>query len=162
MNAGLIERTGGDFTFYIEGAPTSVARLVDKVDRERIRVGQGLGLRLIHSWEWLNRYYGAKGKDHFTAFRTCPAYQPSRYTHVLKNLVTSNFITEDIALGLVTVASFADRLGIDVPLIKALIQISGELVDINFRESGLTLEKLGLGEMRLDQIKHLVEEGLDN
>jgi len=155
LNTGLIERKKGDFTFYVEGAPPIVAHIVDKLDIERMKVGEALGLELVHTWEWLNRYYGAHGTDHYTSFHTCPAYQQSIYTHVLKDLKHANFLTEDINLGLVTVASFADALNIKVSLIKALIQIACELVDQNFWETGLTIEKLGLGEMDVDQIKKL-------
>ena len=38
LNAGLLERTGGDFLFYEEGVTESVGRLIEAVDNERLAI----------------------------------------------------------------------------------------------------------------------------
>jgi opine dehydrogenase len=47
MNVGLIERTGGDFYFYEDGVTTSVGRLVEAVDKERLAIARKLGVDVI-------------------------------------------------------------------------------------------------------------------
>ena len=43
MNAGLLERTGGDFRFYEEGITPSVGRVMEAVDNERLAIATALG-----------------------------------------------------------------------------------------------------------------------
>ena len=43
LNAGLLERTGGDFLFYEEGVTESVGRLIEAVDNERLAIAAALG-----------------------------------------------------------------------------------------------------------------------
>jgi opine dehydrogenase len=40
MNAGLLERTGGDFRFYEEGITPSVGRVMEAVDNERLAIAR--------------------------------------------------------------------------------------------------------------------------
>ena len=44
LNAGLIERTGGDFNFYEDGVTKAVGRLIESQDRERLDLAAELGL----------------------------------------------------------------------------------------------------------------------
>ena len=44
LNAGLLERTGGDFLFYEEGVTESVGRLIEAVDNERLAIAAALGV----------------------------------------------------------------------------------------------------------------------
>lgn len=39
-NLGRLEATGGDFQFYVDGVTPSVAKLMEAVDRERVRIGR--------------------------------------------------------------------------------------------------------------------------
>ncbi|NLX63052.1 MAG: opine dehydrogenase, partial [Tissierellia bacterium] len=47
LNAGLVERTGGNFYFYEEGVTPAVGRLIEGLDKERIAIGKKLGLEII-------------------------------------------------------------------------------------------------------------------
>src|SRR5512142_1672282 len=46
LNAGLLERTSGDFLFYEEGVTESVGRLIEAVDRERQAIAAALGVTI--------------------------------------------------------------------------------------------------------------------
>ena len=124
-NLALIERTKGDFTFYREGVTPAVARLVDAVDRERMAVASALGLDLIPTWLWLQR--GATGQRATTCTTRCTRRRPtaSRYTHVLKELKSSNFINEDVPYGLVPIISLAEMIGVPTPTMWAITQALG-------------------------------------
>ena len=47
MNAGLLERTGGDFRFYEEGITPSVGRVMEAVDNERLAIAAALGVTIL-------------------------------------------------------------------------------------------------------------------
>jgi opine dehydrogenase len=47
LNAGLIERTGGDFNFYEDGITDSVGRLMEAVDRERLAIAEAMGIEIL-------------------------------------------------------------------------------------------------------------------
>lgn len=46
-NAGLIQRTGGDFLFYEEGVTDAVGALIEAVDRERIAIAEALDVPVL-------------------------------------------------------------------------------------------------------------------
>jgi opine dehydrogenase len=159
MNLALIERTGGDFTFYREGVTPRVGRLVDKIDEERVAIGKAYGLNLEPVHKWLSKFYGAEGTNMYDSFHSCKAYEPSRYVHVLKNLDKSNFITEDVTYGLVSVASLAEVAGIQTPTINALVDIANAINMQDYRANGITMNKLGLAGLNVNQISRVVHEG---
>jgi len=159
MNLALIENTGGDFTFYYQGVSPRVGKVIDRVDEERRAVGSALGLDLLSACEWLNKFYGAKGDNLYEAFHTCKAYEPSRYTHVLKDLAVSNFLTEDVPFGLVTVASFGDLVGVDTPIIDSLVNLANVINDEDYRAKGLTAVSLGLGGLDAAGVQRALREG---
>ncbi|HAH88434.1 MAG TPA: NADP transhydrogenase subunit alpha, partial [Armatimonadetes bacterium] len=43
LNAGRIESTSGDFDYYTDGITPSVALILEEMDRERVRVAEGIG-----------------------------------------------------------------------------------------------------------------------
>jgi len=45
LNAGWIEHTEGEFQFYIEGVTPSIARMLERLDRERVTVAMAMGVR---------------------------------------------------------------------------------------------------------------------
>jgi opine dehydrogenase len=47
LNAGLLERTGGDFLFYEEGVTESVGRLIEAVDKERLAIAGALRVTIL-------------------------------------------------------------------------------------------------------------------
>src|SRR5690606_2216493 len=63
LNAGWIERTQGDFQFYMDGVTQSTAQMLEVIDRERVTVAAALGVRAQTALEWLAAAYSATG-DH--------------------------------------------------------------------------------------------------
>ena len=47
LNAGLLERTHGDFLFYEEGATEAVGRIIEAVDNERLAIAAALGVTIL-------------------------------------------------------------------------------------------------------------------
>ena len=61
LNAGWIEATHGDFEYYLQGITPSVAKVLERVDEERLAVARGLGVRSMSKREWLYLSYRFDG-----------------------------------------------------------------------------------------------------
>jgi len=64
LNTGRIESTKGGFMFYCEGMTKSVCKVMEKMDEERMEIGERLGLNLISTFEWLKQTYHLEGKSY--------------------------------------------------------------------------------------------------
>ncbi|MBA7556627.1 Opine dehydrogenase [subsurface metagenome] len=62
LNAGRIERSHGDFYMYEEGMTLSVVKVMESIDRERLAIGEKMGLRLQTGVDMMvESGYGPKG-----------------------------------------------------------------------------------------------------
>lgn len=159
-NAGWIEATGGDFFFYREGIGPAVARLIEAVDRERLRLVGALGLEprsfveIFHAAGLTSDSARASGSVHAAAQESAPNRSikaPPRLKH--------RYLDEDVGYGLVPMAELARLFGIETPVIDALITLAGTLNQVDYRREGLTLEKMGLAGIDRDGIPRYLQEG---
>ena len=99
LNMGRIE-SSNPFIFYHEGCTPSVGKIVEALDRERLAVGQALGLQLYFIRELILKYYkhhGVKGRTLTELLATNPVYAkrlaPQKLYH--------RFLTEEIPYSMV-------------------------------------------------------------
>jgi opine dehydrogenase len=155
MNAAWIEETHGDFEYYLEGASPSVTLILEAMDKERIAVGAALGIGCHSAREWLYVAYGAAGDNLYEAIQANPGYGgikgPNRLEH--------RYITEDVPMSLVPIASIGQLLGVEVPTIKAVIHLTSLLHERDYWAEGRTVEKFGLAGMSVAQIRRVIVEG---
>jgi len=143
-NAGRIESGDKDFHLFGKKENTpSVVRLIEKIDRERMAIGQKLGLKQYTlEEEILMVKWNANGEDY-----VLPLYD-AIHTPFLEvcegpfNLDVRH-LTEDIPYGLVTFSSLGKMLGVPTPVSDAIIKISEVLLDRDFWSMGRTVEALG-------------------
>jgi len=155
MNAAWIEGSKGDFEFYFEGASPSVAKVLEALDAERIRVAEALGVRVLTAREWLYQAYGVAGDNLYEAMQANDGYRGIK----APNTLDYRFITEDVPTSLVPLASLGEHLGVAVPTIKTIIHLSSVLHGVNYMVTGRTVERLGLSGLDVRQIRRLVEDG---
>lgn len=62
------------------------------------------------------------------------------------------YLTEEIPYGLVPVHLLGQLIGVSTPMVDASITLSGLLMDVDYLEEGLTLEKLGWGSYNPVQV----------
>jgi opine dehydrogenase len=145
MNAGWLERTGGDFLFYREGFTTAVGRVTAAVDGERMAVARALGVPVE---SFLDIFY-EKGlttkaaRDSGDIARACEESEPNRTIKAPPRL-DHRYIHEDIGYGLVPMAALGRVAGIATPTMDALVQLATVALGIDYARDGLTLERLGL------------------
>ena len=148
-----------NFKYYREGITEHSASIIEDVDRERLSISEAMGIEVIPAREWLYQTYGSEGID---------LYEAVQNTHTYKGIespgsINHRYIWEDVPTGLVPLSSLGKKLNIPTPLIDSFIyQATSALrkdLNIDFYKTGRTMEKLGLEDMSIDEIKEFVETG---
>ncbi|HQE25499.1 MAG TPA: NAD/NADP octopine/nopaline dehydrogenase family protein, partial [Candidatus Atribacteria bacterium] len=152
LNAGRIESTHGNFDYYIEGVTPSVALILEEVDKERVKVGEALGIRAITAREWLYSAYDAHGRNLFEAIQNNPGY----YGIKAPSTIFHRYLTEDIPASLVPISSLGHMLETPTPTIDAMIHLACVLHGRDYRQEGRTVEKLGLKGLSVKEIREMV------
>jgi opine dehydrogenase len=156
LNSGWIESTHGDFQFYIDGVTTSVARVLEALDRERVTVAASIGIRARTGMEWLKLSYDAVGEDLNEAIHNQPGYYGINAPPTLNH----RYIFEDVPMSLVPIASLGQRYGVAVSGIDAIIRIASIIHRTDYWRRGRTIEKLGINNLSTDELIHYVTEGV--
>ena len=158
MNAGWIERRGGDFLFYREGITAAVGRVVAAVDAERLAIARALG---VPATPFIDLFHQAgltteAARDSGSITRACEDSAPNRTIKAPPSL-DHRYIHEDVGYGLVPMAELGRLAGVATPTIDALIRLAGLALGIDYRTDGLTLERLGLADKSPAELTRFVE-----
>ncbi len=159
-NAGWIEKTAGEFYFYRDAITPSVARLISAVDRERLNIVRQLEL---NPTTFVEIFYQA-GLTSDSARASGSVYQAIKESvpnQTIKSPASlkHRYLNEDVGYGLVPMAEIGRLVGVQTPVIDALITVASEINQIPYRSEGLTLEKMGLAGVKLKELKGLLYEG---
>ena len=152
LNAARIEDTHGDFDYYIEGVTPSVANVLEAIDTERVNVAAALGIRANTAREWLYLAYDATGKTLLSAMRSNSGYFGIKAPATLDH----RYISEDVPMSLVPIASIGAMLGVPTPAINAIIQLAGVMHGVDYWAEGRNVERLGIAGMTVKDIRFLV------
>ncbi|KKK94378.1 hypothetical protein LCGC14_2683470, partial [marine sediment metagenome] len=137
-----------------------VVRLIEKIDRERMAIGQKLGLKQNTLEEEIRMVnWNPNGEDY-----VLPLYD-AIHTHFLEVCegpftLEARHLTEDIPYGLVTFSSLGKMLGVPTPVVDSVITLVEGLLNRDFRSMGRTVESLGIDPgWSLEQLKRYLQEG---
>lgn len=153
-NAGRIEHEGGSFDFYGDGVTHSVAKLVAAMDRERRSVARALGVNVPSLLEWIEDTYGVAESDEHAAIQRLhrEVYGPMPAPATLEH----RYLLEDVPCGAVPVASLGSQLDVPVEVTDRCIELASTLLGLDFRATGRSVERLGLGGLTAEQIRDRV------
>jgi opine dehydrogenase len=161
-NVGTLESRSGRMLLWGEGASPSVVRLIEAVDQELLALRQALGsfdTRLYPDFLIEQGFAPDDGDRDLHSL-----IQASKLASVAvaagPNALDTRFVTEDVPYGLMTAASIADEIGVPVPVISALISLSGTMLGRDFRHTGRTLARLGLAGGGLDALRAFAASGV--
>jgi opine dehydrogenase len=146
MNMGCIEARSGRFSIYGEGMTSSVQRAVYALDSERMKVAAAVGLE-----QW-------SIDDLYEEFGTGPIWRQSMGLESSER-VEDRFLTEDVPVGLVLLASLGHEFGVETPLIDATIALADVLCSTDFRASGRTAATLGIAGMSKRRLNDFLADG---
>ncbi len=150
LNAGWIE-DDSEFQFYIQGATRSVCNVLEKIDQERVKVAEALGIRALTAREWLYLAYSASGNDLFHAMQSNHGYRGIK-APVQLNM---RYITEDIPTSLVPMSSVGSKFGVETPTINTIIHLAMLLTGTDYWKTGRTTTTLNIDDLSLKELRLL-------
>jgi opine dehydrogenase len=152
LNAGWIETTRGDFDYYLGGISPSVACVLERLDSERVAVAASLGVRTVSAREWLYLTYDAPGRDLYEAIQNTGSYRGIRAPHNILH----RYVTEDVPMSLVPLASIGKMLGVLVPMMEMVINLANVMHGKDYWKEGRTVQHMGLAGLSVKEIRQLV------
>lgn len=153
LSAARIENSKGDFSLYKEAFTPSVFKVTDEMDREVVNVKRALGMRAISHSELFAKRYDVTDFRAFIKEIIGPRGNRGPFE------VSSRYITEDTPVGLSLLSSLGRFIGVPTPTFDASIQFAGLMNGINYWETGMTMESLGLADYTLPELKMFLSTG---
>ena len=156
LNAGKIEYYG-HHDHYKEGITPSVAKVVQKIDDERKAICRSFGYYELDIVDRLVYMGYVPRRD---TLYECIRDSKDVFIPVKgPNKLSDRYLTEDTRSGLVFMSSIAGVSNVEVPLMDSVITLATGLMDENYRETGRTVDKVGLDGMEPDEIKQYLRTG---
>ena len=155
MNAGPIEHFD-HWDIHNEGTQPAIRRVTDALDAERMATREALGYGAPHfplvdhytTDQWM---YGNLAHDKLTD-------SGDWREHLV--LTEHRYMREDVALGLAFLLSVADWAGVPCPVARGLLALGSAICGEDFRQTGRTLETLGLAGLTREQMRAMLTDGL--
>ncbi len=151
LNAGRIESAHmnrQDYYMYREGVTPSVAKVIEAVERERLRVAEVLS------------YNVKRLAADDTVYNVL--HDPKLLESVGPNSLEDRYLTEDVPFALVPLSGLAKVVNIKTELIDAFITIASSLTGIDYWVKGRNLASIALSNLTLHQLKQYLVEGIIN
>lgn len=151
-NAARIEMTGGDFLFYEEGVSDSVGRLIEALDKERIAIGEKLGIRIASDPEMGMRQGYMLENNYGSGYRKAPGFLGIGAQPQLEH----RYLDEDVGYGLVFMSSLGRQVGVETAGMDAVIKLASIVMARDYRAEALrTLETLGIADRSAEELGNL-------
>lgn len=150
LNIGLLENFEGNFNYYKDCCSPATANAAAKMDCERLSVGNALDINLRTELEAMNALYDSNAQSVYEFNRASTTHAKIQSAPASSK---SRYITEDVAYLLVPCYELATLAGIRVPIVESCIHIASAYNDTDYFKTGRTLEKMGLGNTSLSDLK---------
>lgn len=121
-----------DFLFYSEGASPSTVAYVERIDEERVRVMQKLGLPAPNMLEVLNSFWPDKKTNLYDAIHENASYRTVPGPKSLEH----RFFSEDIPFGIVPLVHLGRLLGVGTPYMDAMLEAFSRFMGRDFLAEG--------------------------
>lgn len=141
LNAGWTENEANTYRYYYEGITPTISEFLEKLDRERVEVSKVLNHPVETTRTWLQRTYQVTGDSLYACLQNNAAYRQIDAPRTLRH----RYLLEDVPCGLVPLEAVGLQHGLDMSHTTLIIDLASRLMGCDFRQSGRTLERLGLG-----------------
>jgi opine dehydrogenase len=157
MNAARIENDGPAMRYYGDGVSPAVARMIQKLDEERMALLRALGYPAqpdpVTSVE--------QGYAASTDYYECYARGPGFIDFASPNTLDHRYFHEDIGMGLVMLCSVGEFLDVPTPTCRIFVQLGEAITGIPYASEGKrTLKALGLDGLNLKELIAFLETGV--
>lgn len=148
LNAARVE-CPADFFFYEEGVTPGVGRLLKAIDDERLAIGAALGLEIENDPALSVRQGYMTEANYDTGYSLAPGFKGIK----AQTQLDYRYYNEDAGYGLVFWLSLADKLGLAVPNMRAMLQIVSSIMGRDYKaEQARTLDTIGLGSYTAEEL----------
>lgn len=151
VNIGILENFDGNFNYYKDCCSVATANACKVLDKERLAVGNGLGYQLRTELEAMNALYAC---DAETVYEFNRASVTHGKINKGPNSSKARYITEDIPYLFVPCHELGKLVGVNTPIVDSIINLANAYNETNYYETGRTLEKMGIANLTIDQIKN--------
>ncbi|WP_254533058.1 NAD/NADP octopine/nopaline dehydrogenase family protein [Natrinema gelatinilyticum] len=161
LNAGVIECDEiGPFNIHRHGIGDGVYNALMAVDEERVRIREELGYGAPHFTQ--DEYYRSEEAPggHFYGRNAREALMSADTFSEDPPSLDDRYIHEDVSIATVLLASVGDFLEVETPTIDSIVTIAEQLMDEPYRETGRSLERLGLASLTRGEFEEVLEEGV--
>lgn len=141
LNIGRIEFTKGNFYFYGEGMTDSVCKVLEKIDQDRLKIGNEFGFKLKSLVQLTEEYYQMK----FSSIKDFA--MNSKIHNSIKaspENIQDRYFIEDIPFILVPWFLLGQIVGVHSKTIEAIINLASVTHGVDFFEKGRNLKSMGL------------------
>jgi opine dehydrogenase len=125
---------------------------MEVLDRERVTVASSIGVRAITAREWLKLAYNVEGESLHEAIHNQPGYRGIGAPPTLSH----RYITEDIPMSLVPIASLGKRYGVSVRGMESIIRLACIAHRTDYWQRGRTVERLGIEHLSVSELTRYV------
>jgi opine dehydrogenase len=156
LNAARIENEGRRMLFYDDGMSPTVARLIEKLDGERMALLRALGYPAQPDPVTSVEQGYAAGSDYLTCYRDGPGYRGFASPDSLNH----RYFHEDIGMGLVIYCSLGRLLNVPTPTCETFVRIGALISGVDYLAQGCrTLASLGLANLSVEELKSYLDTG---
>jgi opine dehydrogenase len=156
VNAGRIESTAGEFSFYLDGVTPAVARLLGELDSERVAVARALDVCTQTAMQWLQAAYDSRGENLREVILNNPGYRDVKAPRSLNH----RYLLEDVPMSLVPIVGLGRRHGVSVKAMDGIIRLACFLQGTDYRRRGRRLRRLGITRLSASELTRYVNEGI--
>ena len=122
------------------------------MDDERLKIGEALGIRLQRDPEISIDQGYMVVNSYDEGYNTSPGFDGIK----AQSSLDYRYYNEDVGYTMVFWIELAERVGVEVPLMKAMVRIVSTLMGRDYAaEAPRTLENLGLGDYGIEELKKL-------
>lgn len=157
LGAAWVEATGGDFTFYVQGMTTGVARVMRALDDERRAVARAFGHDLPSVTAEMQAIgtVEASVRDLDDLVSAIASGQANRRIKAPDSL-EHRYYREDFGHGLLPFTALAAIAEVEVPVATSLLRIAQTLLGFDLAQDGRTAERMGIAGLDRSGLLELV------
>lgn len=156
LNAARFENEGPAMKFYKDGVSPTVAKLIQKLDEERMAILRALGYPAQPEPVTCVEQGYADSTDYFKCYSQGPGFigfaSPDTLDH--------RYFHEDMGIGLVMMCSLGAFLGVPTPTCRTFVEMGQVISGVPyFERARRTLGSLGLGGLNRKQLDDFLDTG---
>ena len=157
LGAAWVESCKGDFTFYVQGLPDGVGRIMAALDAERLAVARAYGYGLPDLFAEMQSI-GTIERAAARAAGLAAAIRGGEANSSIKapDSLAHRYYREDFWYGIKPFLALAGIAGVDVPIARSLMHLAELLVGADMKGAGRSAAALGIDGMDKAALLNLV------